>query len=149
MTHQWLSISSLKGEIEGFILVAQEQSIPARVYQSRILKTGTDPKCRLYTNNDETEDHIAPACPTITNTEYLQRHDRVAKYIHCTLCKHYEIPLSECVGEGKNVLVLWAFAVHTDRKLDANMIFKYNNRYINQRHAPCWMSLYLLIKIFH
>ena len=25
----------------------------------------------------------------------LQRHDRVAKYIHWTLCKHYEILLSE------------------------------------------------------
>ena len=31
-THQWLSSSRLKGETEGFILAAQDQSISTRVY---------------------------------------------------------------------------------------------------------------------
>ena len=48
-THQWLSRSSLKGETEGFILAAQDQSISTRVYQIRILKNGADPNCRLCT----------------------------------------------------------------------------------------------------
>ena len=45
--HQWLSSSSLKGETEGFILAAQDQSISARVYQTKILKNVADPNCRL------------------------------------------------------------------------------------------------------
>ena len=67
-------------------------------------------------------------CPTIVNTEYLQRHDRVSKCIHWTLCKHYEIPRTEKwyeytpepVVEGKNVTILWDFTVHTYRKIGAN-----------------------------
>ena len=67
-------------------------------------------------------------CSTIVNTEYLQRHDRVAKFIHRTLCKHYEIPHTEkwyehppeSVVEGKNVTILWDFTVPTDTKIDAN-----------------------------
>ena len=94
-THQWLSSSSLKGETEGFILVAQDQSIPTRVYQSRILINEADPICRLCTNNKEAVDHIILGCPTVENRKYFQRHDQVAKYIHWTLCKHYEIPHSE------------------------------------------------------
>ena len=67
-------------------------------------------------------------CPTIANTEYLQRHYRVAKFIHWTLCKHYEIPHTEkwCehtpepVVEEKYVTILWDFAVQNGRKVDAN-----------------------------
>ena len=71
-THQWLSSSSLKGETEGFILAAQDQSISTRAYQSRILNNGADPNCELCTEKEETVDHIVSACPTIVNTEYLQ-----------------------------------------------------------------------------
>ena len=42
--------------------------------------------------------------PTIVNTEYLQRHDRVVKFLHWQ----------------KNLTVLWDFTVHADRKADAN-----------------------------
>ena len=31
---------------------------------------------------EETVDHIVSAFSTIVNTEYLQRHDRVASFIH-------------------------------------------------------------------
>ena len=94
-THQWLSSSSLKGETEGFILAAQDQSISTRVYQTRILKNGADPNCRLCTEKEETVDHIISACPTIVNTEYLQGHDRVARFIHWTLCTNFNLPHTE------------------------------------------------------
>ena len=91
-THQWLSSSSLKGETEGVILAAQDQSISTRVYQSRILKNGADSNCRLCTEQEKTvDDHIISACPAIFNTEYLQRNDRVAKFIHWTLCKTFNL----------------------------------------------------------
>ena len=67
-------------------------------------------------------------CQTTVNAEYLEGHDRVATFIHWTLCKHYEIPHTEKwyeytlepVVEGKNVIILWEFTVHTDRKIDAS-----------------------------
>ena len=84
-THQWLRSSSLKGETEGFILAAQEQSLATRVYQAKLLKSGSGPRCPLCIHSEETIDHRISGCPTIINTEYLQRHDRVAKFIHWTL----------------------------------------------------------------
>ena len=65
------------------------------MYQAKILKNGTDLRCRLCTHSEETIDHMISGCPTIVNTEYLQLHDRVAKFIHWALCKHYEIPHTE------------------------------------------------------
>ena len=127
-THQWLSSSSLKGETEGFILAAQDQSISTRVYQTRICKNGADPNYRLCTEKEETVHHIISTCPTIVNTEYLQRHDRVAKFIHWTLCKNFNHPHTEkwCehtpqpVIESTEVTILWDFTIHTDRRIDAN-----------------------------
>ena len=126
--HQWLSSSSLKVEREGFILATQDQSLATRMYQTKILKIGADPRCRLCTYSEETIDHMISGCLTVANTEYLQRHDRIAKFIHWTLCKHYEIRHTEKwyehtpepVVEGKNVTMLWDFNVHTDRKIDVN-----------------------------
>ena len=91
-THQWLSSSSLKGETESFILTAQDQNISTRGYQSRILNNGADLNCRLYTEREETVDHIVSACSTIVNTEYLKRHDRVASLIHWILCRNFNLP---------------------------------------------------------
>ena len=127
-THQWLSSSSLKGETEGFILAAQDQSISTRVYQTRILKNGANPNCRICTEKEETVGHIISACPTIINTEYQQRHDRVAKFIHWTLCKNFNLSHTETwyehtpqsVIENTEVTILWDFTIYTDRKIDVN-----------------------------
>ena len=128
--NQWLSNCSRKGYLVGFILATQEQSILRRVYQSRISKNGDDHKYRLCKNSKETVDHIISGCSIIKNTEYLQRHDRVAKHIHWTLYKHYQIPQSgvwyeytpEAEVERKSVIVLRGFSVHPDREIDANRI---------------------------
>ena len=46
-THQRLRSSSLKGEMEGFILAAQGQNTPKRRYQSRTNKNEADSKCNV------------------------------------------------------------------------------------------------------
>ena len=61
-THLWLSSSSLKREDAGFTLTPQYQSISTRVYQSRTLKNGADPNCKLWRKGEETIGHIVLAC---------------------------------------------------------------------------------------
>ena len=47
-THRWLKAAGLKAETEGFIIAAQDQSLPTRWYQHNILKKpDVDPKCSL------------------------------------------------------------------------------------------------------
>ena len=64
----------------------------------------------------------------IVNAEYLQRHDRVGKFIHWALCKNFNLPHTERwyehtlqpVIESTEVTILWDFTIHTDKKIDAN-----------------------------
>ena len=44
LTHKWLASLGLKSEAKGFIIVAQEQSLPTRNFQASILENGADPK---------------------------------------------------------------------------------------------------------
>ena len=62
-THRWLKATVLKAETEGFIVAAQDKSLPTRWYQRNILKKpNVDPKCRLCGRFDETIDHLVPGC---------------------------------------------------------------------------------------
>ena len=84
--------------------MAHDQTISTRVYQSRILKTGANPKYRLCKNNKETVDHIISGCSIIVNTEYLQRS-------------------MDALGDTKlrkMVMVLCDFAFHMNREIDTN-----------------------------
>ena len=87
-THQWLRSSGLKGETEGFILAAQDQSLFTRNYQANILRNGFDPKCRFCEDKVETIDHLVSGCSILTPNEYKNRHDRVGQYLHWNICKH-------------------------------------------------------------
>ena len=127
-THQWLRSVGLKAETEGFIMAAQDQSLFTRNYQARIIKNGADPKCRMCDQYDETIDHLVSGCPIIRPTEYKNRHDRVGHYIHWKICQHFNVKCEKNwyehkpkpVVETKNATILWDFAIHTDRKIDAN-----------------------------
>lgn len=128
MTHRWLYNTGLKGETEGFILAAQDQSLLTKNYQAKIIKTGADPKCRLCNEKVETVDHIVSGCSKLANTEYTIRHDRLGQYLHWNICKHYNIATPQhwyehhpqTVTEGENVTILWDYNIHTDREIKAN-----------------------------
>ena len=127
-THQWLRATGLKAETEGFIIAAQDQSLPTRNYQSKIVKNGVSPKCRFCDQYDETIDHLVSGCPILTPKEYKARHYRVGQYLHWTICKHYDMSHSAKwykhktppVVEGENITILWDFSIHTDRSIQAN-----------------------------
>ena len=75
---------------------------------------GADPHCRLCTDREETVDHIVSACPITVNTEYFQRYDRVASFMHWILCKNFNLSQREkwyehtpqTVTERKEVTIL-------------------------------------------
>ena len=52
---------------EGLIIAAQDQSLATRSYHNKIIKDGTDPKCRMCNEFEETIDHIVAA------VQYLQK----------------------------------------------------------------------------
>ena len=67
-THKWLKSPGLKGEIEGFMIAAQGQSLATRSYHNKIIKDGTDPKCRMCNEIEETIDHIVAGYSVLAKT---------------------------------------------------------------------------------
>ena len=127
-THRWLKSAGLKAETEGLIIAAQDQSLATKSYHHRIIKDNTDPKCRMCNQYEETIDHIVSGCPVLAKTEYMQRHNKAAGYMHWKICQHYNIPTSEVwykhepesVVEKDNIAIMWDMEVHTDKEIKAN-----------------------------
>ena len=68
-THKWLKSPGLKGEIEGFIIAAQGQSLATRSYHNKIIKDGTDPNCRMCNEFEEKFiNHIAAGYSVLAKT---------------------------------------------------------------------------------
>ena len=72
-------------------LAAQDLCIKTNYYRNKILKDGTDPMCRICGQFQETVDHLVSGCLKLAKTEYIQRHNKAAAYLHWTVCKHYNI----------------------------------------------------------
>ena len=126
--HAWMLSSGLKGETEGLIIAAQDQSLATRAYHCHIIKDGTNPLCRMCNEFEETVDHIVSGCLTLAGSEYIHRHDKAAAYIHWKICKHHKLPAAdywynhkpETVTENEDLTILWDMPVHTDREIKAN-----------------------------
>ena len=92
------------------------------------MKNGAKPRCRICTRYEETVDHLISDCPTLTPNECLNRHNRVAQYLHYKICKHYGAQHAEnwyehrpvAVTETDDVTILWDYSIQTDRKIKAN-----------------------------
>jgi excinuclease UvrABC nuclease subunit len=95
------------------------------------LNTGTDNKCRLCQQFDETIEHIISACPILAKEQYIKRHDRVCAQLHLNICKEtgvkldkkhwYEhVPKPTETNQGGSVTILWNQQVQTDRTIPNN-----------------------------
>lgn len=82
-------------ETERPIIAAQDQRMATRLYHSNIIKDGTNPLWRMCGKFDESVDHIISGCPELAKTEYIQRHDNAADYIHWKVCQSYNIKTTE------------------------------------------------------
>ena len=77
-------------------------------------------------------DHLVYGCHIMSPTEYLQRNDRVGRYIHWKICQHYNAPYTknwyehkpQKVVEIESATILWNFFIHTDRTIQSNKTIK-------------------------
>ena len=125
---QWLRSSGLKEEIESLIIAAQDQALNNRYHQKNIIKQKVDSKCKLCSKAEETISHIATGCTKLASSEYTHRHNRVASYVHWTICKNFGIQVSSKYYEHQpmkvinknNCIIIWDVPIITDRTIQAN-----------------------------
>ena len=68
-TFYCLNKGDLSTESEGFLMAAQEQSLPTRV-MIRIHETCLSALCRLCGEHPETVEHLISGCPKLASQSY-------------------------------------------------------------------------------
>ncbi|XP_031334544.1 uncharacterized protein LOC116164497 [Photinus pyralis] len=130
LSTKWMEIGQLYIETEGFMYAIQDQVIPTKNYQKYISKinTGSD-SCRMCKSTSETIQHITSGCPSLAQTEYLNRHNLTAKILHKYLLQKYNIKstqepyykhIPEPVHENKNYKIYWDRSIITDKIITNN-----------------------------
>ena len=115
----WLKNVRLKMETEALLVAAQDQALRTKAHTTYIQKTTNDPKCRMCRTTDETVAHLLSSCSKLAGNKYLQRHNEVAKLVHRSICKAFNIKVTrqhwmhvpESVTENDKVKVLWDFDI--------------------------------------
>ena len=87
-----------KKETKCFLVAAQDQALRTNAIKAKIDKITKDSKCRLCKENDETVDHLINSCSKIAQTDYKERHNKVASMLHWNLCKKNHLPASKNGG---------------------------------------------------
>jgi len=59
------------------------------------MKQPTDSKCRKCYKAEEHMKDIVVGFTTLAQSEYTNRHNRVAGYIHWTVCKHMRLQVTD------------------------------------------------------
>jgi len=89
---KWLTNADLFDETEGFLTAIQDQVVLKINYKKYILKQpDTDELCRRCGKESETIQHITAACEQLAPTDYVKRHDGLAKMIHHKLAEATEL----------------------------------------------------------
>ena len=89
-TWTWLRKGNLKRETESHLIAAQENAIRTNHIKARIDKTQQNSKCRLYSDRDETINHIISECSKLAQKVYKARHDWVGKVIDWEICRKFQ-----------------------------------------------------------
>ena len=92
-------------------------------------RSGNQNQCRLCKVKEETIDHLVSSCNKIAQTDYKERHDKVASMLHWNLCRKYNLPTADKWWEHKvdkvlqkeDVKILWDFKIQTDKHLAHNI----------------------------
>ena len=79
----------MRRETEGLSIDTQDQALPTRFYQVKIMgKQGTG-MCRKCGKGVETVMHRLSECEKLAQIESKTRHDKVATIIHSAFCKFH------------------------------------------------------------
>ncbi|CAK1586333.1 unnamed protein product [Parnassius mnemosyne] len=125
----WLRFGDLFGETEGFVCAIQDQVIKTNNYRRYILRDGTVDICRACRHPGESLRHVISGCSALSNSEYLHRHNLVARILHQELALKYglvdrKLPyykyMPEAVLENDRARLYWDRAIITDRTILAN-----------------------------
>jgi len=120
----------LFAETEGFLTAIQDQVILTRIYKKYILKQPDNEELRrIYGQELETIQHINAACEQLVPTEYVKRHDGLAKIIHQKLAETAELIEDKSpyykytpanVLENENFKLYWNRSILTDKTIYFN-----------------------------
>ncbi|CAH2059309.1 unnamed protein product, partial [Iphiclides podalirius] len=125
----WLRFGHLFGETEGFVCAIQDQVIKTNNYKRYILRDGTVDICRACRHPGESLRHVISGCSMLSNSEYLHRHNLVARILHQELALKYglverKLPYykysPEAVLENDRARLYWDRSIITDRTIVAN-----------------------------
>ena len=82
----WMSNANLRPATEASICAIQEQAVTTRYIEKHIHKTSSNDRCRLCNKFPETIHHIIAGCPSLSQTLYTDRHNKV---LESKLCFDY------------------------------------------------------------
>ena len=129
ITWSWLKNGELKKEAEGFLISTQDQALRTNAIKANIDIVTENYKCRLCKEKDETIDHLISSCSKFVQTDYKERHNKVASMLYWNLCKKYHLPAFdkwwehnvEKVLQNEVAKILWDFRIQTDKYLAHNI----------------------------
>ena len=118
----------LRFETESLICAAQEQALATNHIRKHIWKTGKPDICQLCKEKSETVHHIVSGCKMLCGTQYLYRHNQVAKYLHWQILRDLNVEVPESwlkhvpteVTIKDGIKVLWDSYILTDKKVPHN-----------------------------
>jgi len=90
----WLCSSDLKGEMESSIIAAQDQVLNTHLPFEEHHDT-TDSKCGMCYEAEHIKHTVVVGCTKLAPSEYTNRHNRVAGYIHWMICKHMGLQVTD------------------------------------------------------
>ena len=108
----------LTGGTESLLIAAQDQALSTTAMW-HVYSAANSPLCRLCGGYDETVEHLISGCSFLAVSQYITRHNNVAKFIHWSLCTkfcldHYKSICNHCpptVVENDEVKLLWDFNI--------------------------------------
>ena len=116
---------TLKKKTNGLLVAAQDQAFRTNSIRVKIVKQEGSPLCRLCGNKEETVDHLVSSCSKIAQTDYKNRHDKVAANLHWSLCKQFGFPRAdnrwehraEKALENDDYKLQWDYEIQVDRAI--------------------------------
>jgi hypothetical protein len=127
-SRDWLDIPHLRFETESLLCAAQEQALATNHVRTKIWKTHNNSMCRLCKAQNETVQHIVSGCKMLAGTQYIHRHNQVAKYLHWNILRDLKQKVSDSWLKHEpresitidGVNVMWDSYLLTDRKVAHN-----------------------------